>query len=325
MTTLRRDRGGEGRPPVVALFGVTALGKSDIALALAERLGADIVVADSMQVYRGLPILTNQPDAARLRRRRHHLVGVADPYAEFSVAAYAALAHSAIDGALAAGRRVVIEGGSGLYLRAALGGLEFRPAAAGERRDALRRDLEERWARDPDGVVEELRRRDPVALARLDTANPRRVLRALAAALETAPQAAGTTPEEAQHDALWAPGGRYEHRLVALAPDRAALRERVAARVAAMLAAGALGEVEALLAGGTPARTVRQAIGVRVLSAVLAGELTLDAAAAARVRRTNALVRRQLTWMRKLPASTTVAAGGRAPGAVAEEILRLLG
>jgi tRNA dimethylallyltransferase len=304
---------------------VTALGKSDIALALAERLGADVIVADSMQVYRGLPILTNQPDAARRRRRRYHLVGVADPYAEFSVAAYASLAHSAIDGALAGGRRVVIEGGSGLYLRAALGGLEFRPAAAGERRDSLRRKLEERWARDPDGVVEELRRRDPVALARLDAANPRRVLRALEAALVAAPQTAGARPEEPQRDALWARGGRYEHRLVALAPDREAVRQRVATRVAAMLAAGALGEVEALLAGGTPARTVQQAIGVRELGAVLAGHLSLDAAAAAMVRRTNALVRRQLTWMRKLPASATVPAGGRAPEAVADEILRLLG
>ncbi len=277
-----------------------------------------------MQVYRGLPILTNQPDAARLRRRRHHLVGVADPYAEFSVAAYAALAHSAIDGALAAGRRVVVEGGSGLYLRAALGGLEFRPAAAGARRDALRRELEARWARDPAGVVEELRRRDPAAFARLDAANPRRVLRALEAALEAAPEGGGAGPEEPQHDALWAPGDRYEHRLVALAPDREALRERVATRVAAMLAAGALGEVEALLAGGTPARTVRQAIGVRELGAVLAGELSLDAAAAAMVRRTNALVRRQLTWMRKLPASAVVPVGGRPPAAVADELLVLL-
>lgn len=284
-----------------------------------------------MQVYRGLPVLTNQPDAARRRRRRYHLVGVADPYAEFSVAAYAALAHSAIDAALAAGRRVVVEGGSGLYLRAALGGLEFRPVAGGERRDALRRELEARWARDPGGVVGELRRRDPDALARLDTANPRRVLRALEAAhmavpetSGTSPDAAGATPKEPQHDALWAPGSRYRHRLVALVPDREALRERVASRVAAMLAAGALGEVEALLAGGTPARTVQQAIGVRELSAVLSGELSLDAAAAAMVRRTNALVRRQLTWMRKLPASDTVPVGGRAPGAVAEEILRLL-
>ncbi len=277
-----------------------------------------------MQVYRGLPVLTNQPDAARRRRRRYHLVAVADPYAEFNVAAYAALAHSAIDGALAAGRRVVIEGGSGLYLRAALGGLEFRPAAVGERREALRRELDARWARDPGGVVEELRRLDPAALARLDTANPRRVLRALEAALVPAPEATGGSPERPRHDALWAPGGRYEHCLVALAPDREALRERVAARVAAMLAAGALDEVDALLAGGTPSRTVRQAIGVRELGAVLAGELSLDAAATAMVRRTNALVRRQLTWMRKLPATATVPAADRSPAAVSEEILGLL-
>jgi len=314
----RTGEPGRGRPPVVALFGVTALGKTEIALALAERIGADIVVADSMQVYRGLPLLTNQPDTAQRRRRRYHLVGVADPYAEFSVAAYAALAHSAIDGALAAGRRVVVEGGSGLYLRAALGGLEFRPAAEPGSREERSRELEERWERDPEGVVAELRARDPDALARVDVANPRRVLRALEAALEGGAPASG-----AQRDALWSPGGRYAHRLVALAPDREALRERVAARVAAMLAAGALHEVEALLAGGTPSRTVRQAIGVRELAAVLAGGLTLDEAAAAMVRRTNALVRRQLTWMRKLPASATIAAGGRSPAAVAEELAAL--
>jgi tRNA dimethylallyltransferase len=314
---------GSGAPPVVALFGATALGKTEIALALAERLDADIVVADSMQVYRGLPILTNQPSAAQRRRRRYHLVGVADPAEEFSVAAYAALAHSAVDGVLAAGRRVVIEGGSGLYLRAALGGLEFAPAATGERR----RELEERWQRDPDEVVAELGRLDPETLARIDAANPRRVLRALEAALERAEAAdadADAKDEHVQHDALWASGGRYGHRLFALAPDRVRLRERVAARVAAMLAEGALAEVEALLSAGPPARTLQQAIGVRELGAVLAGELALEQAAAEMVRRTNALVRRQLTWMRKLPADATVETGKRSPETVADELLALL-
>jgi tRNA dimethylallyltransferase len=310
---------GSGAPPVVALFGATALGKTEIALALAERLDADIVVADSMQVYRGLPILTNQPSAAQRRRRRYHLVGVADPREEFSVAAYAALAHSAVDGVLAAGRRVVIEGGSGLYLRAALGGLEFAPAVAGDRR----RKLEQRWQRDPGEVVAELGRLDPEALSRIDAANPRRVLRALEAALERA-RAADADGDHVQRDALWASDGRYQHRLFALAPDRVSLRERVAARVAAMLAEGALAEVEALLSAGPPARTLQQAIGVRELGAVLAGELALEQAAAEMVRRTNALVRRQLTWMRKLPADATVETGGRSPEAVADELLGLL-
>ncbi len=307
---------GSAGPPVVALFGATALGKTEIALTLAERLDADIVVADSMQVYRGLPVLTNQPGAEYRRRRRYHLVGVVDPRDDFSVAAYASLARSAIEGALATGRGVVVEGGSGLYLRAALGGLEFAPAAAGDRR----RELEARWGRDPAGAVEELRRRDPATLARVDAANPRRVLRALEAVLER-----GSPLEGAQRDALWAAGGgRYGHRLFALTPDRGALRERVASRVAAMLAAGALAEVEALFAAGTPSRTVRQAIGVRELSGVLAGELSLEEAAAGMVRRTNTLVRHQLTWMRKLPTSATIDAGRRSAGEVADDILELL-
>jgi tRNA dimethylallyltransferase len=301
-------------PPVVALFGATALGKSDVALELAELLDADIVVADSMQIYEGLPILTNQPDAAARGRATYHLVGWASPHEECSVAEYAALAHDVVDGLLEAGRRVIVEGGSGLYLRAVLGDLSFRGAPD----QARRRALEEQWERDPDALVAELMRRAPDAAARVDAHNARRVIRALESL-----DAGG--PETSQ-DVLWEPAERYPHRLVALVPDddRTALKERIDRRVEEMLAAGALEEVAAVRDAGPFARTAAQAIGVRELCAVLDGELTRDEAAARMKARTRRLARRQLTWLRKLPATAAVPAAGRPPAAVAADVCRLL-
>ena len=304
-------------PPLVALFGATALGKTAVALALAERLHADIVVADSMQVYAGLPIVTNQPDEAQRARARHHLVGFVPPQREYTVAEYAAGAHAVIDSLRRVGRAVVVEGGSGLYLRAALGDLEFAaPPDA-----ALRRELEERWGRDPDGVLDELRRRDPAGLARLDASNPRRVLRALEAVLVS-----GEPLAAAGRDHLWRPGERYVHTMVALVPDddREALKARIETRVGEMLVAGALEEVARARDGGPLSRTALQAIGVRELSAVLDGDLSLEEAAARMKARTRALARRQLTWLRKLPAATQVPADGRPPEAVAEHVLALV-
>jgi tRNA dimethylallyltransferase len=303
-------------PPVVALFGATGLGKTEIALAAAQRLGAEIVAADSMQVYRGLPIVTNQPSEAQRGRVRYHLVGVIDPAVDSSVAVYAELAHAAIDDALRRGVRVVVEGGSGLYLRAALGQLSF----AGRPDPTLRAELEARWARDPGGVVRELRSLDPATAARVDLANPRRVVRALEAVCSL-----GRPLEEAEQGLLWRPAERYAHRLVALEPEPTTLRRRIDARVAAMLAAGALDEVRRAREAGPLSRTVRQAIGVGELIAVLDGELTLDAAAAAMRRRTHALVRRQLAWLRKLPATAVEPVGGRLPEEVAVAVLDRLG
>jgi tRNA dimethylallyltransferase len=300
---------------VIALFGPTGLGKTEVAVALAGRLEAEIVVADSMQVYRGLPILTNQPGAEQLERGRYHLVGFVEPSAEWSAAAYAEVAHAAIDGIVARGRPVIVEGGSGLYLRAALGGLTF----AGRPDPALRRALEAAWARDPSAVIAELRALDPATAARLDLGNPRRVIRALEAV-----RALGRPLAEGERDSLWSPGGRYAHRLITLEPRRDTLRERIDARVAAMIAAGALGEVRRARAAAPLSRTVSQAIGVRELGAVLDGEISLDEAIARMRSRTHALVRRQLTWQRKLPGALVEQVGERDPDDVATSIVARL-
>ena len=212
-------------PPVVALFGATALGKSDVALELAGLLGADILVADSMQAYAGLPILTNQPWAEARSRARYHLVAWATPQEEVSVARFSRRAHTVVDELLAAGTPVVVEGGSGLYLRAVLGDLGFGSPPD----EARRRLLEDRWRRAPEELVAELRARAPDVAARIDLQNGRRVIRALES-LDVRP---------AQTDRLWSGEGRYAYRLFALDPghDRAALKTRIDRRVDDMLAA----------------------------------------------------------------------------------------
>jgi tRNA dimethylallyltransferase len=303
-----------GDPPVVALFGPTGLGKTEIAVIVAERLSAEIVSADSMQVYRGLPVLTNQPAADQLARVRHHLVAVVDPEHEFSAAEYAGLAHVAIAEIAGRGRRVVLEGGAGLYMAAALGELHF----GGAHDVVLRAELERRAAGDMAALRAELARRDPQTAARIDLANPRRVVRALEAVIV----GGGPLPPDEQ-DRLWSAPARYRHLLVALEPDRAALRERVFTRVDEMIARGLVDEVARLRALPQVSRTLRQAIGVREIGTYLDGACTVDDAVAAMQARTWRYVRRQLTWMRKLDAAT-IAVSGRSPDDVAEELLELV-
>jgi tRNA dimethylallyltransferase len=311
---------------VIVLFGPTALGKTAIAVEFAERLGAEIVTADSMQVYAGLPVLTNQPTADQAARVPHHLTGFVAPQDDFSAATYAELAHDAIDGLLSRGRRVVLEGGSGLYVRAALGGLHFGPAPD----PAVRAGLELRLDREGVGALAaELRTLAPELAGTVDLANPRRVLRALeavaagrgsglAAAGLGRPAAAGRAEE------LWAPGSRYRHALVALTADRELLRRRIDERVDRMIADGALDELRVVRAAGPLSRTLQQAIGVRELSACLDGALSIGEAAAQIKQRTRRLARRQLTWMRKLPDAATIAVTGGSPGAVADRLATLL-
>ena len=285
------------------------MGKTEIAVALAEALGAEIVSADSMQVYRGLPIVTNQPSAEQLARVPHHLVATVDPREEFSVARYATLAGAAIDDVVGRGRRVVVVGGSGLYLRAALGGLTF----GGPPSAARRLDLEALAATDPGALRDRLRRADPATFAAIDAANPRRVLRALEA-LE-----AGASPPR---DELWSSAGLPRAaRLWCLDVDRQGLRERVDRRVDEMADRGLLDEIDA--APRPLSRTVTQAIGVREMLAVLAGDQSFDQALARMKARTRGYVRRQLTWMRKLNADI-IPTSARPPESVARDIAERL-
>ncbi len=287
--------------------------------------------ADSMQVYRRLPILTNQPTEEQLAAVAHHLVAIVEPDVEFSAAQYAQLAARALDALATRRRTAIIEGGSGLYLRAALGGLAFGPPPS-----AARAELEALAARDAQALVARLERLDPDAAASIDLENPRRLVRAVERALQKAPDgagrgsegedsmtAAGTAPAAPSGSLLWASGER-DARVVALEPDRERLRERVDARVDEMFARGLVDEVRTVRDSFTLSRTVRQAIGVREICALLDGELSLEDARRRMQARTRAYVRRQLTWMRKLPDTARIPVSARSADEVADEIVRRL-
>ena len=291
------------RPPLLALFGPTGVGKTDVAIALADRIRARggkpvAVSADALQVYRGLEILTGVPDAAQRARLEHRLVSFVPLGARFSVAEYAQLAQAEIDGLLAAGASPSVVGGTGLYLRAALADLELRPPPPEGLRD---RWLAEMEARGPEALHAQLARAAPWAAERIDRRDRHRIVRAL----ELHEQGALEPP--VRDSRLWTSDTRHPTRLVGLVRDRAELYERIEARVDAMVAAGAVQEVRRAHAAGA-SQTARVALGFKEL---------LDGDVDAMKRRTRNYARRQLTWMRKLPDVRLVDATGQDPERVA--------
>ena len=296
-------------PSVLALFGPTAVGKTAMALALAERLraaGEDPVAvsADALQVYAGLETLTGAVSAAERARLEHRLVGFLPVTETFSAGRYSALAHAEIDGLLAAGRRPVVVGGTGLYLRAALADLELRPPPDPGVRARWQAALAERGAPALHALLAE---REPEAAGRIAPTDPQRIVRALEL------HDAGLAPPGGPQ--LWTRATRRPTLLAGLVRDRTELAERIGARVEAMVAAGAEAEVRRAQAAGASA-TARKAVGFEEL---LRGDVE------AMKRRTRAYARRQLTWMRKLPDVRLVELTGRDPGAAADEIAGMMG
>jgi tRNA dimethylallyltransferase len=291
------------RPPIVlALFGPTASGKSAVAEALARRLPAEVVSADSMQVYRGLPILTNQPEAPT------RLVGIWDLAHEGSVAEYAGLAHAAVDEIVAARRTPLVVGGTGLYLRAAVAVLEVPPAPAPGVRERWERLYDERG---PDAAHAELAGRDPGAAARIHPHDRRRVVRAL----ELADAGTSLRPER---DRLWAHETRLPTLVVALDVPKATLERRIEERTRVMFERGVEEEVRRALAGPLSS-TARQVIGLAEIAS-----LPREEAIAAVVVRTRQYAAYQRKWLRRIPGVATVAAD-RPPDEVADAILEVAG
>jgi len=296
------------RPPaVVALFGPTGVGKTAVAIALAERLraaGEDPVAvsADALQVYAGLEVLTGAATAAERARLEHRLVGVVPVTETFSAGRFARLAHAEIDALLAAGRRPIVVGGTGLYLRAALADLALRPPTPPELRARLRRELDERG---PHALHAELAAQQPEAAAAIAPGDSQRILRALELLAAGHPLA-----QRAGDSELWTADTRHPTLLAGLVMDREALRERIGERVDAMVAAGAAGEVRRAEAAGASS-TARKALGYAEL---LRGDVD------AMKTRTRRYAKRQLTWMRKLPGVRLVDVTGRDPGDVAAEL-----
>ena len=273
----------------LALVGPTAVGKTEASLVLAERLHAEILLIDSMTVYRGMDVGTAKPSPEERRRVPHHQVDVADPARPFSVATFQRLAAEELVRIAERGTRPFLVGGSGLYFRAIVDGLEF-PGTDPE----LRRSLEaEAAALGPGPLHERLAAFDPGAAAKMEPSNARRIVRALeVAALTGRPFSEYGEPWDRY------PEGRVRAAGVTMSAD--AMRLRIEVRARAQLEGGLLDEARSLLGSGMD-RTASQAIGYAEAIEHLEGRLSLDEALERIVRRTRALARRQTAWFRRDP------------------------
>lgn len=283
---------------VIGLFGPTASGKSAVAAAIAARTPADLISADSAQLYRGLPILTNQSPAA--------LVAIWDLDHEASVAEYQVLAHEVVDTALGRGRTPIVVGGTGLYFRAALGGLDVPPAPEPGARARWQRVYDEEGAHAAQARLAEL---DPAAAETVHPNDRRRVVRALELA-------------EAGHslrgERLWEATVRHPTLVVGLEIPAEELNRRIEDRTRAMFDAGVEEEVRAAL-GRALSTTARKIMGLREVA-----ELPREQAIAELVVRTRRFAAYQRKWMRRIPGLVSVRAD-RTPDEVADEILALAG
>ncbi|HEY2259502.1 MAG TPA: tRNA (adenosine(37)-N6)-dimethylallyltransferase MiaA [Solirubrobacteraceae bacterium] len=295
------------RPQVIAVFGPTGVGKTAVAIALAERLRGlgerpVAVSADALQVYAGLETLTGAPNAAERAQLEHRMVSVLPVDATFSAGQYAQLAHAEIDELLAEGSRPIVVGGTGLYLRAALTELSLRPAPPEGVRERWTSQLEQRG---PEALHAVLARRAPWAAAAIEPTDRQRIVRSLEL-LEM-----GELEPPPDQSELWTAAVRHPTLLIGLVMERAALYARIEARVEEMIAAGAEAEVRRASAAGASV-TARKALGFDEL---LAGDVE------AMKRRTRNYARRQLTWMRKLAAVEIIDVTDRTPLEAAEQIM----
>jgi tRNA dimethylallyltransferase len=304
---------------VIGLLGPTGAGKTAVAAELARLLGTTIISCDSMQIYRGFPVLTNQPDRLEDDYARHELVACVEPGGALSAADYAGLARPLIEGSLAARGWALVVGGSGLYMRAALA-----PLATPGRSDAQRRRWLEARAESegPAALHSELALRDPAAAAAIDQRNVRRVIRAL--------EAVGASGREwSGRSDLWAPVYYHPTVVVGLVLERAKLYERIDRRAAEIVMNGAVDEVRRFREekGATDTRPgspgICSAIGYPEICRYLDGLQTLaetiDQVAAA----TRKYARRQLTWLSKLRDAVIIDHRDRDPRETAEDILAI--
>ena len=300
--------------PWPAVVGPTASGKTEAGLAIAERLGAEILSVDSMLVYRGMDVGTAKPTPDERARVPHHLLDVAGPGESFSVSAFQALAREALVDMAARAVGVLVVGGSGLYFRAVVDGLAFPPTDPATRRE-LERQAE---ALGPDRLYERLATSDPEAAARIEPENVRRTVRALEVAAVTGrPFSSFAADWERYPPDAVRPAG--------VDMDPAALGERIRTRVQAMVEGGLLDEVRALLdEGAGPSLTSGQAIGYAEVIEHLAGRLSLDEAVARTVKRTRALARRQLAWFRRDPRIRWFRAGPDGAAGIVDELTEYL-
>lgn len=288
-------------PEVVAILGPTASGKTEVAERVADLLGTAVVSADALQVYRGLPILTNQP------QRPTALVAIRDLSEEMSVGEFASLAHQVVDELVSMHGVAVVAGGTGLYLRATLCDLHVPPRVSAE----ARRRLERAYDADPAAAYERLRSLDPGAADRIHLNDRRRVVRAL----ELAEIGSSLVPER---DRLWSAEMRRPTLVIGLEVPADRLEERIRARTEAMFERGVVEEVARALRRPV-SRTAAAALGLAEIA-----ELPAPDALEAVVARTRRYAAYQRKWMRRVPGIVLVDAD-RSVEEVSRDVVRLAG
>jgi tRNA dimethylallyltransferase len=299
---------------ILALFGPTAVGKTGVAIAVAERLrerGEDPVAVncDSIQVYRGLEVLSGAASAEERGRLEHRLLSFVDPAEEFSAGRYAEAAHAEIDSLLAGGRRPIVVGGTGLYLRAALSDLDLRPPVPPEIRSQVEREIAER------GPAALHRQLDADLAQTVDPNDRKRIARLTElarAGIEAAPDS----------ERLWTAELRHPSLLVGLTMDREELARRIDLRIEEMIAAGAPEEVRDAAEAG-PSRTARAALGFEQLLADIDGAPSVETIEAIKASH-RAYARRQLTWMRRMVGVVLIDRTARSDAEVAGTIVERL-
>jgi tRNA dimethylallyltransferase len=299
---------------ILALFGPTAVGKTGVAIAVAEALrgrGEDPVAVncDAIQVYRGVETLSGAAGAEERARLEHRLLGFVESSEEFSAGRYAELAHREIDSLLAEGRRPIVVGGTGFYLRAALSELELRPPVAAGVREEVERELAERG---PEALHAEL---EPEIAESVHPNDRKRIARLTELARAGIDAHGGA-------EGMWTADLRHPTLLVGLVMDRGELGRRISARVDAMLAAGAAEEARRAAEAGA-SRTLRAALGFEQLLEGHDGPPPPDAVEAVKAAH-RSYARRQLTWMRRMEGVELIDRTGREDADVAADIVSKL-
>jgi tRNA dimethylallyltransferase len=299
---------------VLALFGPTAVGTTDVAIAVADRLrerGEDPVAVncDSIQIYRGVEVLSGAATAEERSRLEHRLLAFVPPAEEFSAGRYAEAAHAEIDALLAEGRRPIVVGGTGLYLRAAVADLDLRPPVPSEIREEVEREIAERG---PEALHGEL---EPELAATVDPNDRKRIARLTELGRAGIEAVAGA-------EGMWTAELRHPTVLVGLTMERERLADRIGERVDGMIAAGAADEVREAVEAG-PSRTARAALGFEQLIEDIDGTPSAEAIESIKVAH-RAYARRQLTWMRRMEGVTLIDRTELDDDEVAREIVGLL-
>lgn len=281
-------------PPIITIAGPTASGKTALSIQLAKEIDGEIVSCDSMQVYKDMDIGTAKPTREEQAGIPHHMLSVAEPWEDFSVSRYCAMADPIVEDILRRGKSPIIVGGTGLYMDALIRGNAFAPCPSTGRREELEALAASQGI---EAVIEKLREVDPESAARLHPSDQKRIIRAMEVYLET-----GMTITEHNRKTQEIPPKYQPIRFALTDRQRQTLYDRIDRRVDAMVEAGLMGEIQGLLARGIPEKcTAMQAIGYKEFVAALHGESTLEEAAQQVKQSSRRYAKRQLTWFRRNP------------------------